>query len=62
MHTYIMLLQGNLGKRRKKARDPMVNFESIFVGGLVKAAQTLQATKYAEGMMWSGVEVPRFDY
>lgn len=62
MHTYIMLLQGHLGKRGRKARDPLVNFESIFVGGLVKAGKTLQATKYVERMMWGGTEVPRFDY
>lgn len=62
MHTYIMLLQGHLGKRGRKGRDPMVNFDSIFVGGLVKAGKTLQATKYVERIMWSGVEVPRFDY
>lgn len=62
MHTYIMLLQGHLGKRGRKGRDPVVNFESIFVGGLVKAGKTLQATKYVERMMWGGVEVPRFDY
>ncbi|XP_020265814.1 putative pentatricopeptide repeat-containing protein At1g26500 [Asparagus officinalis] len=63
MHTYIMLLQGHLGKRGRKGRDPMVNFESIFVGGLVKAGRTLEATKYVERMMKvKGVEVPRFDY
>lgn len=62
MHTYIMLLQGHLGKRGRKARDPLVNFESIFVGGLLKAGKTLQATKYVERMMRGGVEVPRFDY
>ncbi|XP_072992884.1 putative pentatricopeptide repeat-containing protein At1g26500 [Typha latifolia] len=62
MHTYIMLLQGHLGKRGRKGRDPSVNFESIFVGGLVKAGKTLEATKYVERMMWGGVEVPRFDY
>ncbi|KAF8664154.1 hypothetical protein HU200_054902 [Digitaria exilis] len=62
MHTYIMLLQGHLGKRGRKGRDPLVNFESIFVGGLVKAGKTLQATKFVERTMWGGVNVPRFDY
>uniref|UniRef100_A0A0D9X157 Pentacotripeptide-repeat region of PRORP domain-containing protein n=1 Tax=Leersia perrieri TaxID=77586 RepID=A0A0D9X157_9ORYZ len=62
MHTYIMLLQGHLGKRGRKGRDPLVNFESIFVGGLVKAGRTLQATKFVERTMWGGVDVPRFDY
>ncbi|KAL6855937.1 hypothetical protein ACP4OV_018739 [Aristida adscensionis] len=62
MHTYIMLLQGHLGKRGRKGKDPLVNFESIFVGGLVKAGRTLQATKFVERTMWGGVDVPRFDY
>ncbi|PUZ72804.1 hypothetical protein GQ55_2G424700 [Panicum hallii var. hallii] len=62
MHTYIMLLQGHLGKRGRKGRDPLVNFESIFVGGLVKAGRTLEATKFVERTMWGGVNVPRFDY
>ncbi|KAG1341970.1 Pentatricopeptide repeat [Cocos nucifera] len=62
MHTYIMLLQGHLGKRGRKGRDPLVNFESIFVGGLVKVGRTLEATKFVERMMGGGVEVPRFDY
>jgi pentatricopeptide repeat protein len=62
MHTYIMLLQGRLGKRGRKGRDPLVNFESIFVGGLVKAGRTLEATKFVERTMWGGVDVPRFDY
>jgi pentatricopeptide repeat protein len=62
MHTYIMLLQGHLGKRGRKGRDPLVNFESIFVGGLVKAGRTLEATKFVERTMWGGVDVPRFDY
>ena len=56
MHTYIMLLQGHLGKRGRKGRDPLVNFESIFVGGLVKAGRTLEATKFVERTMWGGVE------
>ncbi|KAK3127612.1 hypothetical protein QOZ80_7AG0575750 [Eleusine coracana subsp. coracana] len=62
MHTYIMLLQGHLGKRGRKGRDLLVNFESIFVGGLVKAGRTLEATKFVERTMWGGVDVPRFDY
>ncbi|WOL01414.1 hypothetical protein Cni_G10130 [Canna indica] len=62
MHTYIMLLQGHLGKRGRKEKDSLVNFDSIFVGGLVKAGRTLQATKYAERMMWGSVKVPKFDY
>ncbi|MQL73313.1 hypothetical protein Taro_005664 [Colocasia esculenta] len=62
MHTYIMLLQGHLGKRGRKARDPEVNFESVFVGGLIKMGRMLDATKYVERTMWGGVEVPRFDY
>ncbi|KAK3125596.1 hypothetical protein QOZ80_7BG0607120 [Eleusine coracana subsp. coracana] len=62
MHTYIMLLQGHLGKRGRKGRDPLVNFESIFVGGLVKAGRTLEANKFVERTMWGGVDVPRFDY
>ncbi|EER99662.1 putative pentatricopeptide repeat-containing protein At1g26500 [Sorghum bicolor] len=62
MHTYIMLLQGHLGKRGRKGRDPLVNFESIFVGGLVKAGRTLEVTKFVERTMWGGVDVPRFDY
>ncbi|KAL5991670.1 hypothetical protein ACLOJK_012579 [Asimina triloba] len=62
MHTYIMLLQGHLGKRGRKGPHPLVNFESIFVGGLVKVGKSLEATKYLERMMDGGVEVPRFDY
>lgn len=62
MHTYVMLLQGHLGKRGRKGSDPSVNFYSIFVGGLVKVGRTLEATKFVERMMWGGVEVPRFDY
>eukprot|EP00268_Persea_americana_P035367 TRINITY_DN3490_c0_g1_i5.p1 TRINITY_DN3490_c0_g1~~TRINITY_DN3490_c0_g1_i5.p1 ORF type:complete len:499 (+),score=89.54 TRINITY_DN3490_c0_g1_i5:985-2481(+) len=62
MHTYIMLLQGHLGKRGRKGPDPLVNFESIFVGGLVKLGKSLEATKYLERMMNGGIEVPRFDY
>lgn len=62
MHTYIMLLQGHLGKRGRKGHDPLVNFDTIFVGGLVKAGKTLEATKYVERTMKGGMEVPRFDY
>ncbi|KAF5188365.1 Pentatricopeptide repeat-containing protein [Thalictrum thalictroides] len=62
MHTYIMLLQGHLGKRGRKGPDPVVNFETIFVGGLVKLGKSLEATKYVERIMSGGVEVPRFDY
>lgn len=62
MHTYIMLLQGHLGKRGRKGNDPLVNFDSIFVGGLVKAGKVLEATKYTERTMKRGLEVPRFDY
>ncbi|GJN32978.1 hypothetical protein PR202_gb21530 [Eleusine coracana subsp. coracana] len=53
---------GHLGKRGRKGRDPLVNFESIFVGGLVKAGRTLEANKFVERTMWGGVDVPRFDY
>ncbi|PON64677.1 Pentatricopeptide repeat [Trema orientale] len=62
MHTYIMLLQGHLGKRGRKGSDPLVNFDTIFVGGLVKAGKLLEATKYVERTMKRGLEVPRFDY
>ncbi|XP_060967434.1 putative pentatricopeptide repeat-containing protein At1g26500 isoform X1 [Cannabis sativa] len=62
MHTYIMLLQGHLGKRGRKGLDPLVNFDTIFVGGLVKAGKLLEATKYVERTMKRGLEVPRFDY
>ncbi|KAL8196444.1 hypothetical protein R6Q57_024739 [Mikania cordata] len=62
MHTYVMLLQGHLGKRGRKGEDPLVNFETIFVGGLVKAGKLLAATKYVERTMNRGLEVPRFDY
>ncbi|KAE8717353.1 putative pentatricopeptide repeat-containing protein [Hibiscus syriacus] len=62
MHTYIMLLQVHLGKRGRKGHDPLVNFESIFVGGLIKAGKTLEATKFVERSMKGGMEVPRFDY
>ncbi|KAG0487237.1 hypothetical protein HPP92_009332 [Vanilla planifolia] len=62
MHTYVMILQGHMGKRGRKGKDEMVNFESIFVGGLVKAGNTLEASKYAERTMHGAMEVPRFDY
>lgn len=62
MHTYIMLLQGHLGKRGRKGSDPLVNFDTIFVGGLVKAGKSLEATKYVERVIKRGLEVPRFDY
>ncbi|GER51479.1 pentatricopeptide repeat-containing family protein [Striga asiatica] len=62
MHTYIMLLQGHLGKRGRKGEDPLVNFDTIFVGGLVKAGKPLDAGKYVERVIDRGVEVPRFDY
>ncbi|OVA18894.1 Pentatricopeptide repeat [Macleaya cordata] len=62
MHTYIMLLQGHLGKRGRKGPDPLVNFETIFVGGMIKLGKSLEATKYVERMMSGGIEVPRFDY
>lgn len=62
MHTYIILLQGHLGKRGRKGPDPLVNFDTIFVGGLVKAGKSLEATKYVERTMKGGLEVPRFDY
>ncbi|KAL2546657.1 putative pentatricopeptide repeat-containing protein [Forsythia ovata] len=62
MHTYVMLLQGHLGRRGRKGEDPLVNFDTIFVGGLVKAGKSLEATKYVERMINRGLEVPRFDY
>ncbi|GFY88719.1 pentatricopeptide repeat (PPR) superfamily protein [Actinidia rufa] len=62
MHTYIMLLQGHLGKRGRKGSDPLVNFDTIFVGGLIKAGKSLEATKYVERVMNRGLEVPRFNY
>lgn len=62
MHTYVMLLQGHLGKRGRKGSDPLVNFDTIFVGGLVKAGKSLEATKYVERVMNRQLEVPRFDY
>ncbi|TYI91535.1 hypothetical protein E1A91_D03G199300v1 [Gossypium mustelinum] len=62
MHTYIMFLQGHLGKKGRKGHDPLVNFDSIFVGGLIKAGKTVEATKYVERTMKKGMEVPRFDY
>jgi pentatricopeptide repeat protein len=62
MHTYIMLLQGHLGRRGRKGTDPLVNFDSIFVGGMVKVGHSKEAIKYVERVMNRGMEVPRFDY
>ncbi|CAL1401479.1 unnamed protein product [Linum trigynum] len=62
MHTYVMLLQGHLGKRGRKGPDSTVNFDTIFVGGLVKAGKSLEATKYVQRILNGGMEVPRFDY
>ncbi|XP_058777386.1 putative pentatricopeptide repeat-containing protein At1g26500 [Vicia villosa] len=62
MHTYIMLLQGHLGRRGRKGSDPLVNFDTIFVGGLVKVGHSKEAMKYVERVMDRGMEVPRFDY
>ena len=62
MHTYIMLLQGHLGKRGRKGTDKLVNFETIFVGGLVKAGNTLEATKYVKRSLRKGIAVPKYDY
>ncbi|KAL2940791.1 hypothetical protein RDABS01_029141 [Bienertia sinuspersici] len=49
-------------KERKEGDDPLVNFDSIFVGGLVKAGKVLEATKYTERTLKRGLDVPRFDY
>lgn len=62
MHTYLMLLQGHLGRRGRKGPDPLVNFDTIFVGGMIKAGKRLETTKYVERTMKRGLEVPRFDY
>ncbi|KAL8160596.1 hypothetical protein V2J09_002133 [Rumex salicifolius] len=62
MHTYIMLLQAHLGRRGRKGRDPFVNFDTIFVGGLVKAGRSFEASKYVERVVKGGTEVPKFDY
>ncbi|KAG6396586.1 hypothetical protein SASPL_142738 [Salvia splendens] len=62
MHTYVMLLQGHLGRRGRRGEDPLVNFDTIFVGGLIKAGKSLEATKYVERAINRGVEVRRFDY
>ncbi|CAH2033885.1 unnamed protein product [Thlaspi arvense] len=62
MHTYLMLLQGHLGRRGRKGPDPLVNFDTIFVGGMIKAGKKLETTKYVERTMKRGLEVPRFDY
>ncbi|KAJ4850955.1 hypothetical protein Tsubulata_011538 [Turnera subulata] len=58
MHTYVMLLQGHLGKRGRKGPHPLLNFDTLFVGGLVKAGKSLEATKYVERAMQRGLEVP----
>lgn len=62
MHTYIILLQGHLGKKGRKGPDPFVNFDTIFVGGLVNAGKSIESTKYVERMLNRGMDVPRFDY
>ncbi|XP_051149352.1 putative pentatricopeptide repeat-containing protein At1g26500 [Andrographis paniculata] len=62
MHTYVMLLQGHLGKRGRKGEDPLVNFDTIFLGGLVVAGKSYETNKYVERAIRRGVEVPRFDY
>lgn len=62
MHTYLILLQGHLGRRGRKGPDPLVNFDTIFVGGMIKAGKQLETTKYVERTMKRGLEVPRFDY
>ncbi|RVX02580.1 putative pentatricopeptide repeat-containing protein [Vitis vinifera] len=46
MHTYIMLLQGHLGKKGRKGPHPLVNFDSIFVGGLIKVGKSLDASVF----------------
>ena len=62
MHTYIMLLQGHLGKRGRKGTYPLMNFETIFVGGLVTVGKSLEDTKYVKRSLRKGVGVPRYDY
>ncbi|EOA39416.1 hypothetical protein CARUB_v10012523mg [Capsella rubella] len=62
MHTYLMLLQGHLGRRGRKGPDPLVNFDTIFVGGMIKAGKRLETTKYVERTLKRGLEVPKFDY
>ncbi|KAK3042314.1 hypothetical protein RJ639_002360 [Escallonia herrerae] len=62
MHTYVMLLHGHLGRRGRKGSDPLVNFDTIFVGELVKAGKSLEATKYVDRVIDRGLGVPRFDY
>ncbi|KAF2319220.1 hypothetical protein GH714_014049 [Hevea brasiliensis] len=61
-HGLIKGLLRAFGKRGRKGRDPLVNFDTIFVGGLVKAGKSLETTKYVERTMKGGLEVPRFDY
>ncbi|PQP92683.1 putative pentatricopeptide repeat-containing protein [Prunus yedoensis var. nudiflora] len=60
-HGMIKGLLRTFGKERKGS-DPLVNFDTIFVGGLVKAGKSLEATKYVERVIKRGLEVPRFDY
>ncbi|KAL6187772.1 hypothetical protein ACLB2K_039167 [Fragaria x ananassa] len=55
-------VEGHMGKRGRKGKDPLVNFDTIFVGGLVKAGKSLEATKYVERATKRGLEVPRFNY
>ncbi|KAK8933999.1 putative pentatricopeptide repeat-containing protein [Platanthera zijinensis] len=63
MHTYIMLLQGHMGKRGRKGKEVAVNFDSIFVGGVVKAGNAAEVGKYVErAARGGGGDVPRFDY
>lgn len=63
MHTYVMLMQVNFGFRRcSEVLCPDVDFHTVFVGGLVKKGRSREASKYLEGMIYEGVDVPRFDY
>lgn len=39
-----------------------MNFDIIFVGGMVKVGKWLEVIKYIERMLKRGVEVFRFDY
>ncbi|KAF2319194.1 hypothetical protein GH714_013889 [Hevea brasiliensis] len=60
--TRILCYCKGIWGRGRKGRDPLVNFDTIFVGGLVKAGKSLETTKYVERTMKGGLEVPRFDY
>lgn len=51
-----------MGKKGRKGPDPFVNFDTIFVGGLVNAGKSIESTKYVERMLNRGMDVPRFDY